>query len=234
MVAPVERTAPSSPFSFLRPAPPAAPAKSVQVEAPAPIVISKPGPFSLGDLVSKPEQPSTSTKPVVTATAPVKVAPAAVVAAVPKPDEVKPAVAGKSSFSLGNVVPKGSNVAASVKVPAAAVAAAPKRVVPKPSVSPAAPKPTVNLSGLTTRVLSESAKKAIASYPVSLKAVEAIDNALVKYNEGSLTAEDTYRQLIASLDSKDAAFAVFPDVIGSLPRGEKKSALNRYYQQQAF
>ena len=52
------------------------------------------------------------------------------------------------------------------------------------------------------------------------------------YLIGTLGAEQVYRQLIQVSKNKDTALTLFPYCIGALPRGDKKSKLNQYYQQQ--
>lgn len=63
-------------------------------------------------------------------------------------------------------------------------------------------------------------------------AVAEIDDTLGRFAAGSASAEKVFQTLKTAV-GKDAAFDVFPDVIGSLPRGEKKSALNAWFQSQA-
>jgi hypothetical protein len=45
---------------------------------------------------------------------------------------------------------------------------------------------------------------------------------------------DFYAILIAETKSKDVAASILPDLIGSLPRGNAKTALNAFYQSQAY
>jgi len=81
--------------------------------------------------------------------------------------------------------------------------------------------------------LSPSAVKSIKSVQgKKVNAVEEIDNLLGVLIDGKTNPEGFYKT-VSSVLSKDDAFVVLPDLIGSLPRGNVKSALNSFYQQKA-
>ena len=62
-------------------------------------------------------------------------------------------------------------------------------------------------------------------------AAQLIDNTLYEFLRGTVTTDGVYKALIQATGSKDAAYEVFPFAIGSLPRGDARTALNRFYQQ---
>jgi len=86
--------------------------------------------------------------------------------------------------------------------------------------------PTANLSGMIV-------KKITSIRTITTTAVTDIDRAVGNYSNGKSSPDQLYRELSISLGSKDAAFQVLPDLVGSLPKGSLKSALFNYYQQNA-
>lgn len=88
-------------------------------------------------------------------------------------------------------------------------------------------------SSSTLKVINDTTKKYLTSKKISAAGISAIDSSLVSYQGGTLAADGVYKQLIQALGSKDEAYEVFPYIIGSLEKGDKKTILNRYYQQQA-
>ena len=83
----------------------------------------------------------------------------------------------------------------------------------------------------TSSVLSSVAVKALSMYPesTSLK----VEAAVKAFLNSEIPTEILYKDIASALGSKDKAFLVLPDIIGSLPRGDKKTALNSFYQNQA-
>ena len=59
------------------------------------------------------------------------------------------------------------------------------------------------------------------------------DSFLVQYETGEYGPEGLYAKLIKAVGSKEVAYSILPDLIGTLPRGPAKSALNTFYQTQA-
>ena len=98
-------------------------------------------------------------------------------------------------------------------------------------------KPTVGASaggakaaaGKTT-TLSKNAVAAIQSRGGSAKNIASIDVGLTGYVNGGVSPDVLYKTVVLAVGSKDAAYSVFPDLIGSLPRGPQKIALNAWYQ----
>ena len=62
--------------------------------------------------------------------------------------------------------------------------------------------------------------------------VSKVENAVKQFNDNKIQNEKFCREIIAAMGNIDAAVAVLPDIIGSLPRGDRKSKLNQYFQQQ--
>lgn len=85
----------------------------------------------------------------------------------------------------------------------------------------------------TLKVISATTKKYLISKKLSAAGISEIDASLLSYQSGSLAADGVYKQLVKTVGSKDEAYEIFPYIIGSLEKGDKKTILNRYYQQQA-
>ena len=62
--------------------------------------------------------------------------------------------------------------------------------------------------------------------------VAKVETAIKQFNEGKIQNEKFCKDIVDSMGNIDAAVAVLPDIIGSLPRGDRKSTLNQYFQQQ--
>ena len=62
--------------------------------------------------------------------------------------------------------------------------------------------------------------------------VSKVEEAIMQFNDGKIQNEQFCKAVIGAMGSTDAAVGVLPDIIGALPRGDRKSKLNQYYQQQ--
>ena len=62
--------------------------------------------------------------------------------------------------------------------------------------------------------------------------VSKVETAVKLFLEDKIQNEKFCKEIIAGMGSVDAAVAVLPDIIGSLPRSDRKSKLNQYFQQQ--
>jgi hypothetical protein len=82
---------------------------------------------------------------------------------------------------------------------------------------------------VSSKILSPSTLKSLTSIGQSSKVNEVEALVGVYLSKGS--SENLVKDLVKTLGSKDNAITVLPDIIGSLPRGELKSALNSYYSQ---
>ena len=111
--------------------------------------------------------------------------------------------------------------------------APPKAPSPAKAASPApAPASAPQAQPVKASSLSPSAIRALQQRGASAQAVTNIDAALVRFSTGKVGPEGVFLAAKSSI-GKDGAFDVFPDVIGSLPRGEARSQLNAWFQGQA-
>eukprot|EP01041_Mallomonas_annulata_P006431 gene6431-13001_t len=101
---------------------------------------------------------------------------------------------------------------------------APKVEVPIPKAVPAKPAPAGSILSASLSAKLESIKPNTAT---------AVDTLMAEYRRGSIGPDSLYARLVKTLGSKEKAFSVLPDLIGCLPRGTEKSALNSFYQTQA-
>ena len=154
---------------------------------------------------------------------------------------------GKPAEKKAEPVPaaaKAAPAAAAKAAPATAAKAAPTPIVtakPTPAPTPALrlvgvqPSKQVAPGPVTTSAasLSESAVKKINQVSNNNQAaIKQLDELVRSYDSGNLTSENFYKELLKITGgSKSVAFDIFPELIGSLPRGERKSILNRYLQQ---
>jgi len=186
-----------------------------------------------------------------------EVKPSPVAISRPKIDEIRPTTATTTSsskgFSFSSFQLKLPSIASTVKIPKSTseiVKSAPSiksTVVVKQSSTPLASKskvpmvskvivnaPAMKVSDTPTANLSGAIVKKITSIrTITSTAVVDIDRAFKNYSNGESNPDRLYRVLSTSLGSKDAAFQVLPDLVGSLPKGSLKSALFNYYQQNA-
>ena len=137
------------------------------------------------------------------------------IAAVVKSASEKSSAKPNPSPTLGQKVAKTPTVKAPSKP--AATSASSQDVDSKPMTS--------------SSVLSSAAIKTLSAYPesVSLK----VESSVKAYLNSEIPTEILYKDISSALGSKDKAFLVLPDIVGSLPRGDKKTALNSFYQNQA-
>eukprot|EP01039_Chlorochromonas_danica_P009212 gene9212-10172_t len=99
---------------------------------------------------------------------------------------------------------------------------------PAPVTSPvAAPAP------LAIKQLSSDAIATLKKAKASESTIGEIDQALIDFNNGKLSSDQLYSAATQVLRSKDKAFEVLPYLVGSLPRGPRKTALNNFYQQRS-
>ena len=119
------------------------------------------------------------------------------------------------------VKPVTTRLAAPVKVVTPAAAPAP---LPKPA-------PVAAPASVNTKLLNAQAKQALTLLKAQPGALVQLDDLLQAYLEGKASGDAILRQLIYTTGSRDAALSVFPDIIGSLPAGDKRSSLNAFYQQ---
>ena len=178
-----------------------------------------------------------------------------------KIDEIKPTNANTTSsskgFSFSSFKLKLPSIASTVKIPKStseivkSVPLIKSTAVVKQSSTPLASKskaqptvpvvskvivnaPALKVSDTPTANLSGAIVKKITSFrTITSTAVVDIDRAFKNYSNGESNPDRLYRVLSTSLGSKDAAFQVLPDLVGSLPKGSLKSALFNYYQQNA-
>ena len=61
--------------------------------------------------------------------------------------------------------------------------------------------------------------------------VSKVETAMKLFSEGKINNEKFCKDIVAALGNVDAAVAVLPDIIGALPRSDRKSKLNQYFQQ---
>ena len=191
-----------------------------------------------------------------------EVKPSLVAISRPKIDEIKPTTATTTSsskgFSFSSFQLKLPSVASTVKIPKSEIVkSAPSTkstpsiksppstkstVVVKSKAQPTVPvvskvivnAPALKVSDTPTANLSGAIVKKITSFrTITSSAVVDIDRAFKNYSNGESNPDRLYRVLSTSLGSKDAAFQVLPDLVGSLPKGSLKSALFNYYQQNA-
>jgi membrane protein involved in colicin uptake len=91
-----------------------------------------------------------------------------------------------------------------------------------------------------TPVSSSSSSSSSSSLPKNLVSVitkskgnvSKVEEAIKQFNDGKIQNEQFCKAVIGAMGSTDAAVGVLPDIIGALPRGDRKSKLNQYYQQQ--
>ena len=190
-----------------------------------------------------------------------EVKPSPVAISRPKIDEIKPTTATTTSsskgFSFSSFKLKLPSIASTVKIPKStseivkSVPLIKSTAVVKQSSTPLASKskaqptvpvvskvivnaPALKVSDTPTANLSGAIVKKITSFrTITSTAVVDIDRAFKNYSNGESNPDRLYRVLSTSLGSKDAAFQVLPDLVGSLPKGSLKSALFNYYQQNA-
>ena len=88
--------------------------------------------------------------------------------------------------------------------------------------------------------VSSSSSSSSSSLPKNLVSVitkskgnvSKVEEAIKQFNDGKIQNEQFCKAVIGAMGSTDAAVGVLPDIIGALPRGDRKSKLNQYYQQQ--
>jgi hypothetical protein len=173
---------------------------------------------------------------------PAKVAPA------PSP-AMKPKVNQEAKIQEEKVAREKAQRNATMKAEAEAKAKAKAKSSPLPA-KPTSP-PLINKAALTkTANANATSKSPLAgsknSSPTYLtpnlasiimkktsnaRAPELIERALDRVLNGKATSETFCREVSSAMGSKDAAAAVLPDIIGSLPRGEIKSSIFTYFQQ---
>ena len=159
---------------------------------------------------STPPQPTATKQTMASSVSEAKAATA--VATKSEANESKPAPANKPSFSFS--FPSGGNKPGAANKAPSSAAANGGAIVP-----------------FTSTLLSSTACKALSAYPAA-KAT-AVESAVKSFIKGEIPAEILYKDMSIALGSKDAAFSVLPDIVGSLPRGDKKTSLNSFYQNQA-
>ena len=103
----------------------------------------------------------------------------------------------------------------------------------KQEAAEAAPAPKKEESKAQAATLSASALKKISQVSGNnQQAIKELDALVRKYSNGAMTAEGFYKELLKICGgSKDIAFDIFPELIGSLPRGESKSRLSQFFSQ---
>jgi len=79
--------------------------------------------------------------------------------------------------------------------------------------------------------LNAQAKQALTLLKAQPGPVVQLDELLQAYLDGKASGDAILRQLIYTAGSRDAALQIFPEIIGSLPAGEKRKSLNDFYQQ---
>jgi hypothetical protein len=165
-----------------------------------------------------------------------------------KPTEKKPATGGFSLFGGGKKEKAPKPVAAKAEVSSKAAS----KAASKPSKAPAGgsakekAKPVAvtkdstpaSLAAETSaRFLTKFAKTSIAENSKgpqqAAKALVGIDDSVAAFVDGRLSSANLYADIVKLMGSKDAAFDVIPDVIGSIPRGPAKSEFNQFFQQKA-
>lgn len=120
-----------------------------------------------------------------------------------------------------------TNADAEVK-PEVKKVAVPVAPAPAPITAPvAAPAP------LAIKQLSSDAVATLKKAKASESTIGEIDQALIDFNNGKLSSDQLYSATTQVLRSKDKAFEVLPYLVGSLPRGPRKTALNNFYQQRS-
>jgi hypothetical protein len=60
-----------------------------------------------------------------------------------------------------------------------------------------------------------------------------IDKALQSFDSGNVNVESLYSTVLNVTKDRDSTYQIMPYLIGSLPRGPRKTALNSFYQQQS-
>ena len=207
----------SPPSKSADPASKAAPALPPKAPAPKGTTPSG-GFFGLG--ASKPSVPA-SVKPAPTP-APPKAQAQAVTAEAKKADDAvnkrQQQEAAMKRFAELEAVKKAS----AAKPKPAPAAPAPKAAAPAPVPAPLA----------KSKSLSQNAVKVLTNTGAQPAAISRVDEAADKYLAGSIGPEGLYQAVKAAVGNS-SAFSVFPDVVGSLPRGERKSKLNEWFQSQA-
>ena len=95
------------------------------------------------------------------------------------------------------------------------------------------PTPEKIKSETNSRIPVSTLSKNVVSIITKYKGdVSKVENAVKQFNDNKIQNEKFCREIIGAMGNIDAAVAVLPDIIGSLPRGDRKSKLNQYFQQQ--
>ena len=208
----------SPPSKSADPASKAAPA--LPPKAPAPKATTPSGGF-FGLGASKPSVPA-SVKPAPTPAQRTQAQAQAVTAEAKKADDAvnkrQQQEAAMKRFAELEAVKKAS----AAKPKPAPAAPAPKAAAPAPVPAPLA----------KSKSLSQNAVKVLTNTGAQPAAISRVDEAVDKYLAGSIGPEGLYQAVKAAVGNS-SAFSVFPDVVGSLPRGERKSKLNEWFQSQA-
>ena len=209
----------SPPSKSADPASKAAPA--LPPKAPAPKATTPSGGF-FGLGASKPSVPA-SVKPAPTPAPPKAQAQAQAVTAEAKKanDAVKKRLQQEAAMKRFAELEAAKKASAAKPKPAPA-APAPKAAAPAPVTAPLA----------KSKSLSQNAVKVLTNTGAQPAAISRVDEAVDKYLAGSIGPEGLYQAVKAAVGNS-SVFSVFPDVVGSLPRGERKSKLNEWFQSQA-
>lgn len=159
--------------------------------------------------------------PAVKSPAPSKPAPKSASSSSPSPS---PAAAGPSDVALAT----GSKGAGALKKKIV-ISSRNSEPTPTPSLVPMKDPPSTSSQSQVSSNLPKSVAALITKNGGDMGMVNV---AVANFADGKSTNERFCQDMIKAMGSSDAAVAVIPDIIGTLSRGERKSRLFEYFNQQ--